>query len=253
MIRNPKRIRHLKGFTLVEILVALTVFSIISLASYRLLSSTALFVQSNDAQQAFLLEQERAFAVIQNDLRHVILKSLKQESGAINAVFGAGATSRKTAMRGDSEVFHLEFMRGGYAFTFGKSAGTNAQIRYELRPQQQVAPRADLSSPRPNELVRVVIPHQHTSARSSFSDGNSREQVLLKNVGETSVRFLDSRNQWVDNWPVTEPQALANVPIDQSQLPLALGGDIDHTLPMAVELMINVNGQSLRKLIALRS
>ncbi|MFK8022254.1 MAG: type II secretion system minor pseudopilin GspJ [Pseudomonadales bacterium] len=223
-----------RGFTLLEVLVSLAIFSIIALTSFRLLQSTANFVSQREGLQTAELTQQRALAILVSDLRHSIALPVPTTS-----------TNQKdnllAAMRTGDESYLLALSRGGYENPNGPSERAAVRIRYELRNQDhtdQAAANADSKA-----LYRVVT----AALSSNDTDEDVREQLLLKNVSAVNFRFLDQQSSWSTVWPVKPRQKIGT---EQSSGILDTN---DYVLPMALEVTFEIAEQQFRKIVSIRT
>lgn len=168
-----------RGFTLLEILVAIGIFAVVSAISYGTL------IRVLDQQQ--ILEGERAMwrslsltmLRIEDDLSHTRKRKVRNVYGtAIPAFLGQPSDNRAVSPPA------LEFTRGGQ---WVLASGTNAGI-------QRVAYR--LSE---GKLLREVWPALDRSPTST-----PRAAPLLHDVEEFEVRFYAPQGEWVSRWPIED-------------------------------------------------
>ncbi|MEE8387127.1 MAG: type II secretion system minor pseudopilin GspJ [Acidiferrobacterales bacterium] len=166
-----------RGFTLLEVLIAMGIFAIVSAISYGTL------IRVLDHQQ--ILEQERAMwrslslamLRIEDDLGHTRERTVRDIYGTeIPAFLGQPSDSRAVSPP------TLEFTRGGQ---WVLAAGTNAGI-------QRVAYRLH-----EGKLLREVWPSLDRSPTSE-----PRATPLLHDVEEFEVRFYAPDKKWVSHWPI---------------------------------------------------
>lgn len=167
------------GFTLLEVLIAMTIFAIVSAVSYGTL------IRVLDQQQ--VLEKERAvwrglslaMLRIEDDLSHTRQRTVRNIYGAsIPAFIGQPSDSRAIAPP------TLEFTRGGQWVLAAGSGAAVQRVAYRLRD---------------GKLLREVWPSLDRSPTSV-----PRTATLLRNVEKFEVLFYSPQGEWVSNWPLNE-------------------------------------------------
>lgn len=93
--------RRASGFTLIELLVALTIFAIMSAGIFTIFNSFQTVKENTDRDSKRLYEYQKAFTVIERDIRQIVARPIKDE-------FGSAAP----ALRGEDN--HMEFTRAGW-------------------------------------------------------------------------------------------------------------------------------------------
>lgn len=162
--------RKHSGFTLVEILVALFIFTILSLLMAGGLR-TVINAQSGTEHSAERLRQlQIVFVRMSRDLEQTVNRPVKLANGK------------------DASAFFGE--PRGFAFTHGGRAGQSSQ--------HQVLQRTQYSFSR-NALWRVVW---DVLDQASNSPKPSQREVL-ENVGDVRFEYLDESNVFHKNWPVS--------------------------------------------------
>jgi general secretion pathway protein J len=202
------------GFTLVEILVALTIFAVLSLLSYRALSSLLDTRAQLDATTALLRDQSLFFARLENDLASIMARP------AINADNQAEPALLVTAVRNSDEV-PIRFTRAGFASAMGEAAAPQ-RVGYRLREGKielmlwdgiDMAPRAN--------------PRAYTALRGV-------RELRLRVLATSNSAVADAPLQWQTEWNPSRVEDLAR-------------------LPRAVEVSLTLDsGQSITRLYALR-
>ncbi|HTM63466.1 MAG TPA: type II secretion system minor pseudopilin GspJ [Gammaproteobacteria bacterium] len=162
--------RKTSGFTLVEILVALFIFTILSLMMAGGLR-TVINAQSGTEHSAERLRQlQLVFVRMSRDLEQTVNRPVKLANGKdASAFFGA---------------------QRGFAFTHGGKAGQSSQ--------HQVLQRTQYSFSR-NALWRVVW---DVLDQSSNSPKPSQREVFA-NVSDVRFEYLDDKNVFHKDWPVS--------------------------------------------------
>ena len=158
------------GFTLLELLVALSIFALISAMAYGGLQTVMKQQQYTSEAAQHLADLQKAYRIMQRDLEQIVARRIRNEYGdTVEALVGG---------RGFTGI---EFSRAG-------------------RPN----PAGFLRS----ELQRVAyVPDQDTLLRQTWrvldraQDSRPDEQVLVEGMTRFSMRFLDTSNKWLEAWP----------------------------------------------------
>jgi general secretion pathway protein J len=170
-----------RGFTLLEVLVAIAIFAFIG--AMALTGYTQLQRQSEYQQQRLerVREVQRAVQTLTQDLTQIEPRPIREPIGEllVPAVFA-----------GESVEYKVEFTRAGWSNTAGLPRPTLQRVAYRVdqdglwRDHWRVLDRTQTSAP-----VRVN---------------------LLKNVRSVQFRFLSSSREWVDRWPQLQNQPSAD-------------------------------------------
>lgn len=173
-----------RGFTLLEVLVAVGLFAIFSVIAYggllRILDSRERIEQERALWRAMAL----TFLQMEDDLAQARVRSVRDAYGqGLPAFHGQPTDTRALAEPS------LELTRGGVAvFGDGPHADLH-RIGYRLKD---------------NTLVRLVWP---ALDRAPMTE--PREYPLLEGVAWFEARFYAPQRGWVDRWPADDkPGAL---------------------------------------------
>lgn len=174
-----KRVRTSEaGFTLVELLVALAIFSLLSLAGVMLLrsgSDTQLAVKDRLDE---LSRGNRLHNNIEGDLAQAMSRSVRDPAGASVPAF--------VEESGDVPGMLFGFVRAGWS-----------NLDEAPRPAlQRVAYVLDK-----NSLKRLSWPMLDGAAPSDAT-------VIVDNVASAQVRFRDDRGEWRNDWTAVDADAL---------------------------------------------
>jgi general secretion pathway protein J len=163
------------GFTLLELLVAMAIFAI--LGTLALTGYTELQHQSEYAEQrlARTREVQRAVQLICQDLGQIEPRPVRQPLGEgwLPALMAGVAVENK-----------IEFTRAGWSNTAGLERPT----------LQRVAYRVDEDG----------LWRDHWPVLDRTLTQEPVKQKLLGSVRDVRFRFMNSTQEWVERWPVTE-------------------------------------------------
>lgn len=160
----------MRGFTLLELLVALAVFAIMSIAAYSGLRNVLFTRAAVEAQSQRLAAVQLAIYRLEQDIEQALPRSIRDEYGdAQAALFG-----------GDLSDDRLTLTRAGWDNPLGQPRATLQRVAYRLRE---------------GRLWRLHWPVLDRGGRIE-----PRETLLLDRVRAFKVRFLD-RDDWRNDWP----------------------------------------------------
>ncbi|HEB62906.1 MAG TPA: type II secretion system protein GspJ [Gammaproteobacteria bacterium] len=165
------------GFTLLELLVALTVFSIMSLMTYTGLTTVLNSYSHAKEKTEQLSELQAAFTLITRDIEQAIARPVRNSYG-----------DSEEPMVNDGEAIGtlLEFTRTG-------------------RPNPAALPRSNLQriayTLDDNKLMRLSW-----AVLDRAPGSEPLESLLLTKVKSASIRFLDKNMDWQEDWPTKTKQ-----------------------------------------------
>ena len=171
--------RNRNGFTLVEMMVALFIFAMLSVAGVIMLRSAV----DSDAVTAENLgqmaEMQRFVSLMEADLSQALPRTYRDDDGGRMPAFASNI--------GEPPAAYLKFTRGGQSYVNGEPRSNLERVEYRLTD---------------GNLERL---------RYRMTDGGSIDQpaVLIANIDSLALRFRDRRGQWSDRW---ETERLTELP-----------------------------------------
>ena len=159
------------GFTLLELLVAVVVFAILSVMAYGGLSNVIDNSQRTDESMQRLQQVQMAMLNISRDFSQLSERNIRDEYGNTNNYI----------MNAEGLDIFVEFSRGGRRNPAQMTRSHLQRVAYKLEE---------------NKLSRLHWPHLDRS-----QEMQPYESVLLENVESAGVRYLDNNNEWHDEWP----------------------------------------------------
>jgi len=169
------RYRHTRAFTLIEVLVAMAVFAVLSALAYGSLTQTLIGAEvlSNRMQRVQAIQ--RTMRLIDRDFMQLAPRPIRDELGsgyapALTTEFGSG--------------FAVELTRGGWGNPMVLPRGTQQRAAYQLED---------------DKLIRYhwnVLDHTLSSELIGVT--------LLDGVESVSFLFMLGNGEWTEQWP---PQA----------------------------------------------
>lgn len=181
---NPRR-----GFSLIELLVALAVFAALAMAAWGGLAAIARTRGALAAEQDRFAATMRAVAALERDLRHAIGRSVRSGSDAAIPAFA-----------GDAAL--VEFTRLGHANPLAEPRSNLERVVYAMDG-------GDLRRARYDVLDRAANSVPHT-------------RVLLADSGPLRMRYLACDANWHEQWPPREVAACAGATARADWLPRAV-------------------------------
>ena len=166
--------KRANGFTLLEMLIALSIFGMLTAAGVALLSVTARTQQTSDRLLAELGEIRRTGALLTADLAHALPRVRRNSEGGPEPAFAGGDGSRPLL---------LAFVRGG------RDSGEGGE-------PQRVAYR--LSGGVLERLAWTRVD----------GGGDPTAVPLLDGVGAVRLRYRDSDGNWRERWDPTDTAEL---------------------------------------------
>lgn len=168
-MQNPREGQG--GFTLLELLISLVIFSFIALAAYQALR---VLVDSQDLtarRSTELRSLIRAVNFLETDMQQIMLESFQRPSKG-QGLYGP---SNGELLERDE----LKFIRGGWSSLLGDQQAKIMRVRWRLQD---------------GALRRTY------RAFYESEDAQPQTQAVLDNVLSFKVRYLDSENLWRDDW-----------------------------------------------------
>ena len=199
------RVCRAEGFTLLELLVALAVFSMVALMAYSGLRSVLQSKQLTEQRAERIQRLQSAMMMLERDLSQFVPRGIRDD-------YGDTQPAIRTA---DYGTILLEFTHAGWRNPTGSARSTLQRVAYGIEEES---------------LLRFSWTVLDRAQESSPYKVN-----LLDGVREMRLRYLDEAHEWHEQWP---PSGLG--PGDSVPTPLALEvsleledmGDIRRLFPL---------------------
>jgi len=194
-----KRHSH-RGFTLIEVLVALAIFGVLTALAYMTLGQTL-----NNSEM--LSERMNRLQSIQRTITYLSSELLQVAPRPIRADLGQREPALRSSFASD---FSLELTHNGWPNSAGVPRSTQQRTAYRIEEE---------------ELVRY-----HWNVLDRTVNNLPVATVLLDDIESLTFRFLQPDGQWSDQWP----PASVGTSSDSTLLPRAV--EIVLSLPREGEL-----------------
>jgi general secretion pathway protein J len=181
-----------EGFTLLELLVALAIFSLIAVMAYGGLE-TVLRQQTVTEENAESLAQlQKTYLIMQRDIEQAVPRTIRDEFGDQQAPL-IGTT-----------LFQLT--RGGWNNPANQARSTLQRVGYSLEDRQLI------------RYAWLVLDRAQDSAPT--------RQPLAADIESMQVRYLDEAGKWLDQWPPV--QSDSNPVATPTDFPRAVEITLEH-------------------------
>ncbi len=206
--------RQQRGLTLLEVLIALSIFSLIGMASYRVLSATIESQQASEIYSQLLSERQKALNIIDRDLQQLIDRSIRS-TAAEQAAF----------IQVNQELYPLEFTRGGRRNPLMLPRSSMQRIAYDIGPHPQSANRNSQYYRDDRSYLRRHI----WSALDREEDAPVIIQTLLPDIEQLSVAVLSEKGRHQE-WPLPEQETNEDEPVKPLAIEIVLENSVGEQL-----------------------
>ena len=175
-----------RGFTLLEVMVALGILAFVVLATHQILDSTTKAKDASDEKIAELNGLQTTFRLMDQDFSQMTKREVRNQSGDIQESYILAG--RYTL---DSQYDGIGFVRDGWVNPI------NLLPRSEL---QAVGYR--VIDDKLERVYRVYV--------DQLDNTEPRSQVILSDIEDLKFEFLDDKNEWQEQWEIKAlPKAVA--------------------------------------------
>ena len=163
---------------MVELLVALTIFALLSAAGVTLLSFSVRAQAAADERLTRLAEVRRAGALLTSDLAQAAPRISRDQAGAVTPAFVGGS--------GQGDALILSLVRRGWENLNGAARPSLQKVQYRWTA---------------GRLERAAWRH--------VDGGEAIEPVaVVGDVRSVRLRYRDPRGEWRERWDPTRPTSM---------------------------------------------
>lgn len=187
-----------RGFTLLEVLIAISMTAIIGIGIWQMLSGVISAKKGVDRVSDEFSRMQQAIVILERDLAQIVFRPVRDEYG-----------QAMPAVTTTTGPWGIEFTRAGWRNPLQNARSDLQRVAYEL--------------------VNGTLRRHYWQVLDRAQDSQAREQNLLEGVTELSWRFLDHEREWQEQWPSNAQ--LQSLPINgaaEASLPLAVEVIVDH-------------------------
>lgn len=197
-----------QGFTLLELLIASIIFAIMAIMAYGGLANVMENSKSSEIALKRLQQVQQSISVISRDFSQLVPRTIRDEYGNIQPAFIAGINIDNL----------VEFTRGGRVNPANLLRSTLLRVAYQFDDEKLVR----LQWPRLDRAPGIKV----------------KKTALINNVDEVTIRFLDQKNKWHEQWPPLNATTGTN--------------GSNSTKPAAIEIILKLNDWGeIRRLYAM--
>ena len=165
------RFHYQKGFTLLELLIASIIFAIMALMAYGGLDNVIKNSESSKQALQRLQQVQQSVAVLNRDFSQIVSRSIRDEYGVTQPYLSAG-----------NNIDNLvEFTRGGRVNPANLLRSSLLRVAYRFDEES---------------LIRLQW-EQLDRAQGA----TPKQTTIIDNVENVSLRFLDEKGEWQEQWP----------------------------------------------------
>ncbi|MDN3476979.1 type II secretion system minor pseudopilin GspJ [Pseudoalteromonas sp. APC 3355] len=175
-----------RGFTLLEVMVALGILAFVIIATHQILETTTRAKDASDEKLAELNGLQTTFRLMDQDFSQMTKRAVRNESGDVQEQY---LLAGRYVL--ESQYDGIAFVRDGWINPI------NLLPRSEL---QAVGYR--VIDDNLERVYRVYV--------DQLDNMEPRVQRVLENVEELKFEFLDDKNEWQEQWEIKAlPKAVA--------------------------------------------
>lgn len=175
-----------RGFTLLEVMVALGILAFVIIATHQILETTTRAKDASDEKIAELNGLQTTFRLMDQDFSQMTKRAVRNESGDVQEQY---LLAGRYVL--ESQYDGIAFVRDGWINPI------NLLSRSEL---QAVGYR--VIDDNLERVYRVYV--------DQLDNMEPRVQRVLENIEELKFEFLDDKNEWQEQWEIKAlPKAVA--------------------------------------------
>ena len=199
--RQSSGFRNQRGFTLLEILVALSIFTVIGIGSWQILTQVLTTQQQVTQRDQALADLQRGMWIMARDIRNLAARPIRNEYHQVEPA--------------------VSTLETGYLFTFTRNGWQNP-LNQPRSTLQRVAYQLDYAPSQSNQAQDRSSTHllrQYWPVLDRTRTTEPSVQILIPNVSHAEVRFIDRKGIPRSYWP---PSGVNDDEPSSHPLPLAV-------------------------------
>jgi len=163
------------GFTLIDLLVAMSIFAIIATLAYGGLNNVLNTNKAISAESGRLADLQRSFARLGRDFEQAAPRNIRDIHGDTQPAMQSGGDVDE-----DTQVL-VEFTLGGKRLFPGQQRSRLQRVAYAIKD---------------NTLLRL-----NWNVLDRAQDSQPYTTEVLTGVETVEIQFLDEAGQWLGSWP----------------------------------------------------
>lgn len=172
--------RRQRGFTLMELILVIGIFAVMSVLAYGGLNSVLTSRSQIEAALKRTADYQKSWQRLRSDFQQVQTRGARDEFGVAQAALLA------------DRFGNVEFTRGGWRNPLGSARSTLERVRYRLEDKK---------------LLR-----ESWRALDRAQDSLPVQAVVFDRVTEVEWRFLNTGREWLDQWPSSNSTRASDAP-----------------------------------------
>jgi general secretion pathway protein J len=180
-------VKSIKGFSLIELLVAMAVLAIVAVAATSGLSTVVKARETTRSAGKELVDLQRAFVFLEQDLSSVINRPIRDAFGSEQPAIVVGDSSSDSV---------IEFSRRGWPDIGAQQPLSDlARVAYELEEDFSDDANRDGNQKPIYKLYRKYWRHVDRADEEKY-----RKRRIASGINELKLRFFSS-GAWGEEWP----------------------------------------------------
>ncbi|MNF46599.1 Type II secretion system protein J precursor [compost metagenome] len=174
------------GFTLLELLIAIAIFALLAVGTWRMLGAVIDSDEATRVQEQQLRELVRAVSAFERDVRQVVSRPIRDP-------YGESRAALLGEHQGDNDA--LELTRSGWRNPTGAQRSRLQRVRWQLSGERWE--------------------RRYWTVLDQSQDSLPQVQNALDGVTAMKLRYMDDNGDWQDSWPpagLAEDERLGRLP-----------------------------------------
>ncbi|MCY4329526.1 MAG: type II secretion system minor pseudopilin GspJ [Endozoicomonadaceae bacterium] len=163
-----------RGFTLLELMIAIAIFAILATACYQLLTTSTEAQKTTNGVWSKLNTIQKAHLIIEKDLMHMIARPVRDSANNQQPAMSGGANK-------PNKQILMTFTRSGHYNLTREVRSDLIRVMYTVESEK---------------LIRSIW-----FTLDSVTDQPPVRQVLMEGVTGANMHFLDQKKKWTKSWP----------------------------------------------------